>query len=612
MQRARQEFGRAFESAGKPAIAAAPGRVNLIGEHTDYNDGFVLPMAIDRHVVVAFAPRPDRLLRACSLEFGETREISLDALAQRTSRRGRRRSARGGWFGYVAGVAWAMLGAGFALRGADLAIAGDVPVGAGLSSSAALEIAVARALAAASDLPWEPRAAAQLAQLAEHEFAGVACGIMDQLSVAAAREGCALLIDCRSLGIRDVPIPESARIVVFDSGVRRELTTSAYNDRRASCERVVAALQNARTRGSGRCVTPTTRCWQSRRRRWSPVDVRRASHVIAENRRPAAMADAFASGDLARAGRLMMHSHASLRDLYEVSTPELDALVDLAVDQPGCTGARLTGAGFGGSRHRPGRGRLGRTGDVFRRGRLRAADGPADRGVRVSAVAGRVPCSRRHRDAEVRAIVRNSLQHSSYNLMMHSTLCRRGCTALLLLPAPSAAQSAQARQSPSRGLTELSQSLQDLAERVSPSVVQIFVTGYAEPDEDEQAPSEPALERSSGSGVIVDPDGYIVTNAHVVERATRIEVELRARRDRRRAGRLGPAAARPGRRRAGRGGRSRDRHRRPEGRSQGAAGAAVRRLRGAAARADRAGVRQPARARVLGDARAWSAPWRAS
>jgi galactokinase len=241
-----------------------------------------------------------------------------------------------------------MLGAGFALRGADLVIAGDVPVGAGLSSSAALEIAVARALSAASDLPWEPRAAAQLAQIAEHEFAGVACGIMDQLSVAAARKGHALLIDCRSLGIRDVPIPESARIVVFDSGVRRELTTSAYNERRASCERVVAAL---RTRDSWvRALRDADDAMLVElAASISPVDFRRASHVVAENGRPAAMADAFASGDLARAGRLMMHSHASLRDLYEVSTPELDALVDLAVEQPGCTGARLTGAGFGGS-----------------------------------------------------------------------------------------------------------------------------------------------------------------------------------------------------------------------------------------------------------------------
>jgi galactokinase len=170
---------------------------------------------------------------------------------------------------------------------------------------------------------------------------------MDQVSVALAREGCALLIDCRSLETRDVPIPETARIIVFDSGVRRELATSAYNDRRAACERVVAALQ-------------TRHAWVRALRdvddallaeaaaSMDPVDVRRASHVIAENRRPAALADAFASGDLERAGRLMMHSHASLRDLYQVSAPELDALVDLAIVQPGCTGARLTGAGFGG------------------------------------------------------------------------------------------------------------------------------------------------------------------------------------------------------------------------------------------------------------------------
>ena len=198
-----------------------------------------------------------------------------------------------------------------------------------------------------SDLDWDPQTAARLAQRAEHEFAGVACGIMDQLSVASAREGCALLIDCRSLETRDVPIPDSARILVFDSGVRRELATSAYNERRAACERVVAALQ-------------TRHAWVRALRdaddallaevaaSLDPVDVRRASHVIAENRRPAAMADAFAGGDLERAGRLMMHSHASLRDLYEVSSPELDALVELAIVQPGCTGARLTGAGFGG------------------------------------------------------------------------------------------------------------------------------------------------------------------------------------------------------------------------------------------------------------------------
>jgi galactokinase len=346
LQRARHEFEQAYGRT-PGLMAAAPGRVNLIGEHTDYNDGFVLPMAIDRHVVVAFSPREDHLLRAYAADFGETRELSLDALERRTTIEPARRSPRGGWFGYVAGVAWAMLGAGHALRGADLAIASELPVGGGLSSSAALEIAVARALGAISDVAWDPPAAARLAQQAEHEFAGVACGIMDQLSVASAREGCALLIDCRSLEMRDVPIPDIARILVFDSGLRRELTTSAYNERRASCERVVAALR-ARDAWVRALRDVDDAMLAEQAASLDPADVRRASHVIAENRRPAALAEAFAARDLARAGRLMMHSHASLRDLYEVSAPELDTLVDLAIEQPGCTGARLTGAGFGG------------------------------------------------------------------------------------------------------------------------------------------------------------------------------------------------------------------------------------------------------------------------
>jgi galactokinase len=347
LQRVSREFAQAFGTGSRPSIAVAPGRVNLIGEHTDYNDGFVLPMAIDRHVAVAFAPREDHVLRAYASEFGQARELSLDVFGRRSTFERERRSTRGGWFGYVAGVAWTMLGAGQALRGVDLAIAGDVPVGAGLSSSAALEIAVARALAAVSGIPWDPRVAARLGQQAEHEFAGVACGIMDQLSVAAAREGSALLIDCRSLETRDVPVPTTARILVFDSGVRRELAKSAYNDRRAACERVVAALSQRHPwvralRDADDAllaeVAPAL----------DPVDLRRAAHVVAENQRPARLADAFVAGDLARAGRLMMHSHASLRDLYEVSSPELDALVELAVEQPGCMGARLTGAGFGG------------------------------------------------------------------------------------------------------------------------------------------------------------------------------------------------------------------------------------------------------------------------
>jgi galactokinase len=348
VQRAVDDFERAFGAAdAPPQVAMAPGRVNLIGEHTDYNDGFVLPMAIDRHVVVAFTPRTDRMLRAYASEPLETRELSLETLERRTAAQTGRWGKRGGWFGYIAGVAWAMLSAGHQITGADLAITSDLPIGAGLSSSAALEIAVARALAQASGVPWDPVAFARLAQRAEHEFAGVACGIMDQLSVAAAHEDAALLIDCRALTIRDIPIPENARLIVFDSGIRRDLASSAYNDRRAACARVVAA---ARWRHN----------WVHALRdvddallveiapSLDPVDVRRAAHVVAENQRPAALADAFHTGDLAKAGRLMLHSHASLRDLYEVSLPELDTLVDLASAEPGCTGARLTGAGFGG------------------------------------------------------------------------------------------------------------------------------------------------------------------------------------------------------------------------------------------------------------------------
>jgi galactokinase len=348
VQQALEDFERAFDTSANPQqVAAAPGRINLIGEHTDYNDGFVLPMAIDRHVVVAFAPRSDRLLRAYAAEPAETRELSLDLFERRTAAQTGRWGKRGGWFGYIAGIAWAMLSAGHRLTGADLAIVSDLPIGAGLSSSAALEIAVARALASASGVAWDPVVFARLAQRAEHEFAGVSCGIMDQLSVAAAHDDSALLIDCRSLTIRDVPIPENARVVVFDSGIRRDLASSAYNDRRAACSRVVAA---ARWRHAWvhalrdvddallSEVAPSL----------DPVDVRRAAHVVAENQRPAALADAFLVGDLAKAGRLMLHSHASLRDLYEVSVPELDTLVDLASAEPGCTGARLTGAGFGG------------------------------------------------------------------------------------------------------------------------------------------------------------------------------------------------------------------------------------------------------------------------
>jgi galactokinase len=240
-----------------------------------------------------------------------------------------------------------MLGAGMPIRGADIALTGNLPMGAGLSSSAALEIGIARVLVAASGLEWDPKAAALLAQRAEREFAGVACGIMDQLTVASAREECALLVDCRSLDTRDVPIPGRITVVVLDSGIRRGLASSAYNERRASCERAVDVIRARHPEVAAlRDVDHTM--LEEAKPALRPDDYQRARHVIEENPRPAAMSAALAAEDFAAAGRIMADSHASLRDRYAVSTPELDALVEAAVSAPGCYGARLTGAGFGG------------------------------------------------------------------------------------------------------------------------------------------------------------------------------------------------------------------------------------------------------------------------
>ena len=320
-------------------VAGAPGRVNLIGEHTDYNEGFVLPMAIDRRVLAAYRPRRDRQLHVHAVSFGESVELGLDGL-------GRRRTS--GWARYVAGVAWALERAGYRLFGADLLLHSTVPRGAGLSSSAALELAVARALCAASRWPWAPLEMARLAQRAENEYVGVACGIMDQIASALGEDGTALLLDCRSLERRPVPLPETAAIVVMNTALRRSLTESAYNERRRSCEAALVALRRLRPGlaalrdvdepllGEGRSVC-------------DPVVYRRAQHVVRENTRPVLLAAAFAKGDLDQAGQLLDESHASLRDLYEVSCRELDQLVDLARSQEGCFGARMTGAGFGGS-----------------------------------------------------------------------------------------------------------------------------------------------------------------------------------------------------------------------------------------------------------------------
>lgn len=334
---ARDRFAELFGSP-PPRVAVAPGRVNLIGEHTDYNEGFALPMAIGRVAAVAFRPRSDGRLRVHAAAFAETREQELRALAA---------PGGPGWFAHVAGVAWALAREGLHVPGFDAVLDGDVPIGAGLSSSAALEVAVALALSDAAGVAWDPPRLARIAQRAENEYVGTRCGVLDPLVSAAARTGHALLLDCRSLEARPVPLPEAVRFVVMDTGVRRALAASAYNERRAACERAAAALR--RLDPSLRALRDADdRLLDEARGQLSPEDHRRARHVVGENARPRALAAALEAHDLPQAGRLLNASHESLRTLYEVSCAELDGLTEIARAHPACHGARLTGAGFGG------------------------------------------------------------------------------------------------------------------------------------------------------------------------------------------------------------------------------------------------------------------------
>jgi galactokinase len=329
---------RAVFGAPPLGVAAAPGRVNLIGDHTDYNDGFVLPMALALGAACAFSPRDDGSLRVHSVAFAETREALLKAL---------RPPGGSDFFAYVAGVAWALRASGHDVRGLDAVVAGNVPIGAGLSSSAALELSAARAFAAVSDLEWNAVEMAKLGQRAENQYVGLSCGLMDQYAAAVSREGSALLLDCRSLEARAVAVPEATEVVVMDTGVRRGLTESAYNERRASCEAAVRGLAELRP-GIRALRDVDEALLHAGRGRLDDTVYRRAAHVVAENLRPVALADALSRGDLAAAGRLMNDSHASLRDLYEVSSAELDLVTDLARAHSECLGARLTGAGFAG------------------------------------------------------------------------------------------------------------------------------------------------------------------------------------------------------------------------------------------------------------------------
>ena len=324
----------AEQFGGAPSlIARAPGRVNLIGEHTDYNDGFVLPMAIDRAVWIALRARDDARVALRSLDLRQTAVIDLQSLVH----------ANGGWAEYVRGVAWSLTQAGLEPTvGWDGVVAGDVPRGAGLSSSAALELAAARAFAATSDLPWEPAAMARVAQHAENAWVGVNCGIMDQMISAAGRTGHCLLIDCRSLATRAVPLPAGTSVMILDTGTRRGLVDSAYNERRTQCEAAAGFFGVKALRD----VDVDT--FERRAKELEPDMRQRARHVVTENARTLRAADALQRGDAPEVGWLMDESHRSLRDDFEVSRAELDTIVTLARSNPGCHGARMTGAGFGG------------------------------------------------------------------------------------------------------------------------------------------------------------------------------------------------------------------------------------------------------------------------
>jgi galactokinase len=327
----RDAFARLSDRA--PRFFRAPGRVNLIGEHVDYSEGFVLPMAIDRATVVAAASRDDRRVRIASHERDDgVAEFGLDEPHRAT----------GAWSDYARGVALA-LGRRIPLRGADLVVRSTVPIGAGLSSSAAFELSVALALTALSGAELAPHELAHAAQEAENGFVGLRSGIMDQLASALGVRDHALLIDCRSEEVTPVPLPSDAAVVIADSGVKHELAGSAYNARRAESEEA-ARLLGARTL---RDVSIAQ--FAARGKKLPDVLRRRARHVVGENARVLAAVDAFRRKDLAGAGALMNDSHDALRDDYEVSSPELNLLVDTARTVRGVFGARMTGGGFGGS-----------------------------------------------------------------------------------------------------------------------------------------------------------------------------------------------------------------------------------------------------------------------
>ncbi|HET7891921.1 MAG TPA: galactokinase [Candidatus Sulfotelmatobacter sp.] len=330
--RFKQRFG------DRPRIFRAPGRVNLIGEHTDYNDGFVMPAAVAFSTYVAIAARDDRKLVLHSEDFPGHFEFDLDHLPERRT---------GAWCDYVLGVACVLRQRGHKLRGANLFVHGEVPVAAGLSSSAALEVASALALMSIGEVQLPLPEVAQLCRLAENSFVGARVGIMDQFVSCLGRAGNALLLNCRSLEFQFVPIPAGIQLVVCNTMTKHDHATGAYNTRRHECEEAVGYFQKWNPTVRALCDVSLEMLDQHIRDLPATI-AKRCTHVIRENQRTLDAAQALTEGSLTRVGELMRDSHASLRDLYEVSCRELDIMVEAAQDLPGFCGGRMTGGGFGG------------------------------------------------------------------------------------------------------------------------------------------------------------------------------------------------------------------------------------------------------------------------
>ena len=315
-----------------PEFAArSPGRVNLIGEHTDYNEGYVLPIAIDRELWIGVRSRPDRKIQVISDTSNQCFEFDLDTIIKGS-----------GWIEYIKGVAVQLQIAGYQLSGWEGVISSDIPIGAGLSSSAALELAAARVIAQLSGIPWAPTKMAELCQHAEQSWVGVHCGIMDQMVVARSKKGHAFFLDCRTLEGQDVSLPNNFTIFVLDTTTRRDLASSAYNERRDECEEAARLLGVTALRDINILEL------SSETNKLNETLLKRARHVVSENQRVIQVIDACASGNIELVGNLVNESHESLRNDFEVSSEAMNAIVDAARKQKGCLGARLTGAGFGG------------------------------------------------------------------------------------------------------------------------------------------------------------------------------------------------------------------------------------------------------------------------